>query len=537
MNHPRVFISYSQESDEHSNRVLSLSQSLREDGFDCRIDQYEVDPPSGWARWMTAQTKEAEFIVVICTEKYLDRFEGTEPLGIGRGVRFESALLMNQFARDSSLNKKCIPVFFEANQESHIPRIFGGTFFWIKPAILESSKRYEDPDYVSLLNRLHNRARAVPTQLGQRKILADGERPSREPMPRLERKEDFFTPAKSDLDEGNGKRRIESVDHATRQREKLKSRGKDTIVLIAALLLMGLVIIGIAKMIGHRNRNPTEETANTKPASPVSTSESLEFCLVRSFSKLSVDAVGSNRFDRLEGWQSDASLFAGKVTLVQKSGEEIEWQRLFTLQPLKELPFLMEWPERRESQILGQAMYKTMIGVKSNSDSVVIRVSCSPGVLASFVVWIGASEPSSLVREVNWDDISHAESAMSSKEGVLRHVNLQGGHEFIEQAKEVIPPTVLPIARIKNGVPSSLNAYVWVRFRINLNDLGKWITAWGRAKEEQWKRDLRTRSRLAPYLERGSLSDSQILEAFVLPGGQPSLSDDGFSSITVFSEK
>ena len=35
----KVFISYSHDSDEHSERVLRLSDHLRGDGIDCNIDQ------------------------------------------------------------------------------------------------------------------------------------------------------------------------------------------------------------------------------------------------------------------------------------------------------------------------------------------------------------------------------------------------------------------------------------------------------------------------------------------------------------------
>ena len=68
--HPKVFISYSHDSDEHIDRVVDLSNRLRENGIDCQIDQYEESPPEGWPRWMTKQIKGARFVLVVCTEKY-----------------------------------------------------------------------------------------------------------------------------------------------------------------------------------------------------------------------------------------------------------------------------------------------------------------------------------------------------------------------------------------------------------------------------------------------------------------------------------
>ena len=74
----RVFISYSHDSPEHAERVLDLSKRLRGLGIDCWIDQYEVSPPEGWPKWMVRQVKEADFVLVVCTETYLKRVEGKE---------------------------------------------------------------------------------------------------------------------------------------------------------------------------------------------------------------------------------------------------------------------------------------------------------------------------------------------------------------------------------------------------------------------------------------------------------------------------
>jgi len=50
--HPKVFISYSHDSAEHQERVLSLADRLRQDGIDAMVDQYAPTPPDGWPLWM-----------------------------------------------------------------------------------------------------------------------------------------------------------------------------------------------------------------------------------------------------------------------------------------------------------------------------------------------------------------------------------------------------------------------------------------------------------------------------------------------------
>ncbi|UCH96269.1 MAG: TIR domain-containing protein [Candidatus Aminicenantes bacterium] len=70
MKSPNVFISYSQDSEEHCRKVLALSNRLRQDRINAIIDQYEESPAEGWPRWMEKQICNADFVILICTEKY-----------------------------------------------------------------------------------------------------------------------------------------------------------------------------------------------------------------------------------------------------------------------------------------------------------------------------------------------------------------------------------------------------------------------------------------------------------------------------------
>ena len=60
-----VFISYSHDSDDLCDKVLELSNYLRDNGIDSNIDQYEECPPEGWPRWMENQIRTAEFVIVV----------------------------------------------------------------------------------------------------------------------------------------------------------------------------------------------------------------------------------------------------------------------------------------------------------------------------------------------------------------------------------------------------------------------------------------------------------------------------------------
>jgi SEFIR domain len=118
---PKVFISYSHDSGAHSDRVLTLANRLRADGVDCNIDQYEAFPPEGWPKWMENQINAADFVLVICTQIYYERFQGVENLGYGLGVTWEGAIINDEFYRILSKNTKFIPILFSSESTDSVP--------------------------------------------------------------------------------------------------------------------------------------------------------------------------------------------------------------------------------------------------------------------------------------------------------------------------------------------------------------------------------------------------------------------------------
>ena len=89
----KVFISYSHDSQKHTDRVLALSDRLLSDGIDCILDQYIDSPPEGFPRWMDRQIRAANFVLMICTPTYDRRVMGEEEPDKGHGVAWESTLI------------------------------------------------------------------------------------------------------------------------------------------------------------------------------------------------------------------------------------------------------------------------------------------------------------------------------------------------------------------------------------------------------------------------------------------------------------
>jgi hypothetical protein len=117
----RVFISYSHDSQEHSDRVWGLSERLRQDGIDCRIDQHEESPADGWPRWCRNQVQESKFVLVLCTETYKLRYEGKAAADTGPGAKWEGYVIIQELYDAEGKYTKFIPVVFSLDDASHIP--------------------------------------------------------------------------------------------------------------------------------------------------------------------------------------------------------------------------------------------------------------------------------------------------------------------------------------------------------------------------------------------------------------------------------
>ncbi len=146
---PRVFISYSHDSDEHAAKVLALADSLLELGVDAVIDQYTPVPPEGWPRWMEDNLDAAQFVLMVCTETYLRRVMDREKPGTGRGVLWEANLIYNELYAHGPLGDRFIPISFEDAWQNFIPKpIQGHTRYTLKAFELS------DPQFEALCRHI-----------------------------------------------------------------------------------------------------------------------------------------------------------------------------------------------------------------------------------------------------------------------------------------------------------------------------------------------------------------------------------------------
>ncbi len=155
--HPKIFISYSHDSPEHVARILALSNRLRIDGLDCELDQYIQCPPKGWPNWMLDQIEEADYVLIVCTKTYHDRFRGRAVGAVGKGAVWEGAIVTQEIYADKGQNKKFVPLVLTATDTQHIPTILRSTTYY-KPT--------ETAGYEQLCRRLTGQHDTKKPQLG-----------------------------------------------------------------------------------------------------------------------------------------------------------------------------------------------------------------------------------------------------------------------------------------------------------------------------------------------------------------------------------
>jgi len=192
---PKVFISYSHDSQEQTDRVLALSNQLRADGIDCHIDQYETPPLEGWPRWMVNQIEAADFVLVVCTDNYERRFSGKEAQGMGLGVKWEGAVITQRIYEYESHGAKFIPVLFSLEDSAYIPLVLRSTT-WHR---LDTREGYEN-----LYRRITDQPHIIKPALGNINVL-----------PSLERKQLFEASVKAQTEESKKEESQPIQDHSS----------------------------------------------------------------------------------------------------------------------------------------------------------------------------------------------------------------------------------------------------------------------------------------------------------------------------------
>lgn len=110
---PRLFVSYSHDSQAHKDWVLALATRLVANGVDVVLDQWDLTLGSDLPRFMEAGLTGAQRVLAVCSELYVEKANA----GIG-GVGYEKMILTAQLMQSIS-GDRIVPVI--RNNGSAIP--------------------------------------------------------------------------------------------------------------------------------------------------------------------------------------------------------------------------------------------------------------------------------------------------------------------------------------------------------------------------------------------------------------------------------
>ncbi|MFF1722631.1 TIR domain-containing protein [Streptomyces sviceus] len=125
---PRVLISYAHDETDprHAKEVKSLSELLKREGINVRLDQDVDDEPQNWLRWMQNEMSEADYILSVASPAYKRRVEHREKPGTGRGATWEGGYILDVvYDNWDTWQKRILRVVFPRFNESDLPAFPG----------------------------------------------------------------------------------------------------------------------------------------------------------------------------------------------------------------------------------------------------------------------------------------------------------------------------------------------------------------------------------------------------------------------------
>ena len=168
---PKVFLSYSWESDEHKDWVRALAERLTKNGVNTRLDQWHIVPGQSLTQFMETEAQSCDFALIICTKDYCKK-----SLNRAGGVGYEQQIISGHIAAGMPRNR-FIPIIrdgdFAPGPSCAIPAQFLGTL-----AIDMRSDEHIDQRFEELLRAIFKEPALKPPPLGLRPVFDAGAAPN-----------------------------------------------------------------------------------------------------------------------------------------------------------------------------------------------------------------------------------------------------------------------------------------------------------------------------------------------------------------------
>ncbi len=141
--HPKVFMSYSHDSEEHKKWVAELATNLRRHGVDIILDQWDMHVGKNLRFFMEHGLNEAKLVICICSENYVKKADAGEG-----GVGYESTILTGSLLRNSNTDH-ILPIIKNNKSAKKTPTFLTNKLY----SDFESGD--EVIEYINLLERIY----------------------------------------------------------------------------------------------------------------------------------------------------------------------------------------------------------------------------------------------------------------------------------------------------------------------------------------------------------------------------------------------
>lgn len=155
---PTAFISYAWDGEAYRSWIRELAVSLRQDGVNALLDQWEAVPGDLLPHFMESSVKKSDFVLVACTPKYKVKSEAR-----AGGVGYEGDVITADLFNGAS-RRKFIPVLAVGSWAEAAPSWLSGAYYIDLRGDSWSTAQYQD-----LLSAIHgHREKAPPLGPGSR---------------------------------------------------------------------------------------------------------------------------------------------------------------------------------------------------------------------------------------------------------------------------------------------------------------------------------------------------------------------------------
>lgn len=156
---PRVFVSYSHDSDEHRGWVLQLATRLRSDGVDVILDQWDMNLGRNLTHFMESGLTSSERVLVVSSSPYVEKANARRG-----GTGYESNILSVDMFTGGLHKERIIPVIrnnMSPEVAGLLPTFLGVPLFVDMRVDNEYEEKYDD-----LLRSIHNVPKSPKPALG-----------------------------------------------------------------------------------------------------------------------------------------------------------------------------------------------------------------------------------------------------------------------------------------------------------------------------------------------------------------------------------